>query len=31
MKDLTKEDLEAVFPILLRLKASADNQKQAEP
>ena len=31
MKDLTKEDLEAVFPILLRLRAKADNQKQAEP
>ncbi len=31
MRDLSKEDLEAVFPILLRLKANADNQKQAEP
>ncbi|MFT4007234.1 MAG: helix-turn-helix transcriptional regulator [Lacrimispora sp.] len=27
MKDLNKEDLEAIFPILLRLKAKTDNQK----
>ena len=27
MKDLNKEDLEAIFPILLRLKAKTDTQK----
>lgn len=27
MKDLNKEDLEALFPILLRLKIKADDQK----
>lgn len=26
MKDLNKEDLEAIFPILLRLKAKTDSQ-----
>lgn len=31
VKDLTKEDLEAVYPLLLRLKAKGDIQKQAEP
>ncbi len=31
MKDLTTEDLEAVFPILLRLKKKANDQKDAEP
>ena len=31
MKDLDHEDLEAVFPILLRLKAKSGNEKQAEP
>lgn len=27
MKDLNKEDLEAIFPLLLRLKGKADRQK----
>ncbi|WP_394527549.1 helix-turn-helix transcriptional regulator [Lacrimispora sp. JR3] len=31
MKNLTKEDLEALFPLLLRLKKRADDQKSAEP
>ncbi len=31
IKDLTKEDLEVVYPLLLRLKSKGDNQKQAEP
>jgi len=31
MKELSHEDLEAVFPILLRLRAKTGIQKQAEP
>ena len=31
MKELSHEDLEAVFPILLRLRAKTGSKKQAEP
>jgi len=31
LNELSLEDLEAVFPILLRLRAKTDREKQAEP
>ena len=31
LNELSYEDLEAVFPILLRLRAKTDRKKQAEP